>query len=166
MMKLFIISDPNRITNRSSVDPALCIDMFFVCVHTAMAAVFHVFSQSSNYWSCFSLGVRHNFVPYCWWFRNPKQTTTDVSELANNGPKLPTSTGEWQPDFLGKPQKTHRLKELKAEQQSFREALLGVFAAQEALRKSLSKTSALVMCETTIWARWGVSPSGREKNSR
>lgn len=31
--------------------------------------------------------------------------------------------------------------ELKAEQQSFREALLGVFAAQEALRKSLSKTS-------------------------
>jgi len=31
--------------------------------------------------------------------------------------------------------------ELKAEQQSFREALLGVFAAQEALRKSISKSS-------------------------
>ena len=64
---------------------------------------------------------------------------------------------------LEHPQKTQRLKELKAEQQSFREALLGVFAAQEALRKSLSKTSTLVMCETTIWA-W-MKPSGREKNS-
>ena len=38
------------------------------------------------------------------------------------------------------------IKELKAEQQSFREALLGVFAAQEALRKSIIKTSTLVCC--------------------